>query len=72
MSATRFTPREGPPLEQLGLRPHHYHRGLFGRCRRCEMPKGNRVHDEAQLDGRSEEAAMWAESDAARLGERDW
>lgn len=72
MAATRFVPRPGPPLGELGLEPHHFRRGAFGRCRGCEMPKGNRVHDMTEHDGRSEEATEWARQDAARLGERDW
>lgn len=76
MAATRFKPLPGPPLAEIGLRAHDFHRGAFGRCRHCEMPKRNRVHDPVNVaietGRRSEEATEWARVDAARLGERDW
>lgn len=72
--AAKFVPREAPPLAELGLEPHHWKRGGGGRhsCASCPLPRKNRVHDEAQLDGLSPERAAWAAHYAARLGERDF
>lgn len=71
--ATRFVAAPGPPLAVLGLEPHHWERGTGGRfsCAHCPLPRRNRVHDEAQIDGKSAEQAEWSQHYAARLGERD-
>lgn len=73
MAATKFVARPGPPLAALGLEPHHWKRGTAGRfsCAECPLPRGNRVHDESEIDGLSPEKAEWSKHYAARLGERD-
>jgi hypothetical protein len=72
--ATKFVAAPAPELEELGWVPHHWRRGAGSRyaCAQCPLPRKNRIHDPAAVDGRSPEETEWAEHYAARLGERDF